>query len=240
MRLHNYLFTPKLAPSLITLISLMLLCSLGGWQLSRAKQKQQILFQSQKQLAAKPLENIGLETVNEPMQFHPIQITGIYDNNHSLLLDNRFYNHQVGYEVLTPFQVDDSIILVNRGWIPRPLSRAQLPKLDQIIGHQSLSGTIYFPPHNSFILSHKKTADDTWPNIIQKIDFEQIQTLLNYPVLPFIIRLDEQDPNSYVRDWKIITLSPAQHIAYAVQWFALAGILLITYLTLSIQRAKNP
>lgn len=239
MSLRDYTFRPKFIQSLLTAFVLALLCTLGYWQLNRSKQKEQILLQFRQQLAARPLEHAQLNSLTEEMQFHPIHITGVYDNAHTLLLDNRFHAHQVGYEVLTPLQIEEAIVLVNRGWIPRPFSRAQLPELDDVIGLQSLFGYVYFPSHKPFTLSNKDENNHYWPKIIQTVDFEYLRPLFNYHILPFTIRLDIDETNGFVRQWDTVTLSPSEHIAYAVQWFALAGILLIIYLVLSIRSVKS-
>ncbi len=146
------------------------------------------------------------------------------------MLDNRFYQHQVGFEVLTPFYVDGKVILVNRGWVPRGRTRAQLPQIKAVIGQQTLRGTVYFPPAHTFTLSHKMEENQGWPKIIQSLDMMQINTLLKREPLSFIIRLDTDQDNGFARDWTIINLTPERHIGYAIQWFALAGVLLIIYL----------
>ena len=48
---------------------------------------------------------------------------------HVWLLDNQAVGGEIGYDVLIPVRAEgvSSLLLVNLGWVPRPLSREQLP-----------------------------------------------------------------------------------------------------------------
>jgi cytochrome oxidase assembly protein ShyY1 len=47
---------------------------------------------------------------------------------------------------------------------------------------------------------------------------------------PYVIRLAEGAPGVFIRDWPVISTTPEKHRAYAVQWFAMAAMLLGLYL----------
>ena len=41
-----------------------------------------------------------------------------------------------------------------------------------------------------------------------------------------------------VREWPIVVMTPTRHYAYAVQWFAMAFVLLVIYLMLSFKKSE--
>jgi cytochrome oxidase assembly protein ShyY1 len=52
-------------------------------------------------------------------QYKRVTATGTYDETHEVLVRNRTVDGEVGFEILTPFVLQDgSIVLVDRGWIP--------------------------------------------------------------------------------------------------------------------------
>lgn len=209
---------------------------LGCWQLNRAQQKRELSAQHQSLATIDPLQLIDLMQVDELPQFRSVQVSGEYDNHHQLLLDNRFYQHQLGYEVLTPLHVGEIILLVNRGWIPRGSDRRQLPTLAPIVNQQTLTGTIYYPPRRNFTLSNKAEFADTWPRIIQKIEPSQFSAILAKPVTPFILRLNADQAHGFVRDWPVVTMLPEKHIGYAWQWFIMAAVLAVSYFFLILNK----
>ena len=57
--------------------------------------------------------------------------SGQYEPGHQFLLDNMSHGGRAGYQVLTPFRLEDGrLLLVNRGWLPLPDERRErLPDL---------------------------------------------------------------------------------------------------------------
>lgn len=239
LRLHlwGYNFTPKIFHILITLLLLTLLLSLGNWQLNRAAYKRTLLAEYQNRIKGAPLHLSDLNQKQKNINFLPILVNGHFDNAHQFLLDNKIYQHQVGYQVLTPLVINQShkIILINRGWIPAGESRHQLPVISAINGIQTIRGIIYLPPTHSFTLSNQQENLSQWPNVIQTIHVLQIEKLLNHPIYPYIILLAPQASHGFIRDWQPVTISPYKHIGYAVQWFALAGTLIIIFFVVNIK-----
>ncbi len=226
-----WLFRPSLLPTVAVLLVLPLLLSLGFWQLHRAEFKQQLLdqFATRTQQSPQPL-------TRHPPNFTPMQVTGYYDNQHSILFDNRIVNHQAGYDILTPFipQNDGQVLLVNRGWVPRQTEINQ-GTLIPVNGQQTIVGITQVPEHN-MVLSHS-SIPVAWPLIIEDIRFKELEHELNRPLYPFILLLSTEMPHGFIRHWQTInTMSPQRHIGYAVQWFSLALTLMIIYLKFNIRR----
>ena len=56
-------------------------------------------------------------------------------------------------------------------------------------------------------------------------------------LVPGLLLLDAADPDGYRRDWRPSDFGPERHLGYAVQWFALAGTLVILYLAWSFRKS---
>lgn len=240
VHLFGYIFAPGLLPSVVTFLLLPLLLFLGSWQLDRAQFKQNLLLQYQQRLQAQPLL---LQQVNSSWQnwrFYPLIISGHYDNDHSFLVDNKMYQHRPGYHVLTPFVVDDNrTLLINRGWIPLE-NRKNLPHIKPINGNQTITALIDIPARKPFLLSHRSESN-AWPRRIEAIELEQLAKELHTVLYPVVLLLSPDEKSGYVRDWQPVTLTmpPARHIAYAVQWFSLAITLSIIFIIVNTKKANR-
>lgn len=237
MRRNQYYFTFKLFPTLATLLLLPILMGLGFWQLHRAYLKHYLAADYEARSHLKPLSMIPTK-VNPTLQFYPVLLKGKYDNKHQFLLDNRIYHHQVGYEVLTPLQLTDYhiLILVNRGWIPQGESRHSLPILKPITGLQFIRGRLKIPSQKELVLNKMEENPGQWPRVVQKIDLSSLKDALGKPLSPYIVLLAPKTPNGFIREWKLTTLSPTQHIAYAIQWFTFALLLLVIYIVVNVRK----
>ena len=94
-------FRPAILPTLLTLILLPVFIRLGFWQLDRAEQKEAIELRLQ-QRAQQP--SFLLEQVVQDLsgfEYRPVYVSGFYDHEHQILVDNCVYQGQAGYHVLT-------------------------------------------------------------------------------------------------------------------------------------------
>lgn len=203
------------------------LLALGIWQWHRADEKRGLQQQFEAQQMAAPIGVEGL--AKTPANYTRVELRGHYDNTRNFLLDNRVLHGRVGFEVLTPFLPEDSRewLLVNRGWIAGDPARRQLPTIPAVRDVVELRGYLYRAADNP------RFADDTnasgWPRVIDRIDFARMPALLGAPVYPFTLRLDADTHGALSPEWPIVTSSPDKHIAYAVQWFAMAVVLVLMW-----------
>lgn len=214
------------------------LLSLGFWQLYRADYKRSLLKSIEQQQKLSPVNFNKISQISPGLAYRKTTVIGEFDNEHQILVDNRFYKHRYGFEVITPLSIglDKPLLLVNRGWIPAKKMHKHLPKISAVMGNRRLTGFLDMQAERGFVLANTISADSAWPLLIQKIDFAKISEQLGREVYPVVLVVDEETNFAFKRHWHPVTMSPARHTAYAVQWFGLAIVLLIGFIVLQTKR----
>lgn len=235
-------YTANCSPltSLFVIILCMLLIQLGLWQQHRAQWKKTYLEYQKRQSAQKPITLAQfLSQHPEKPDFLPLKLQGYFDNSQTHLLDNRYRDHHVGFEVLTPFfdMKAHEWILINRGWISSTSTHNPSEPILALKGMHPIEGTLHIPSKKGIILGNNKR--ETHPPVIQQIRLTSLNDMFKHPLLPLVLRLTPLSYGSYDCHWPpITTLSPAQHYAYAFQWYTLALTLFICYLAAIIKRGS--
>ena len=237
MRLGFIEFRPGLWPTLVTLVTLAFLLSLGFWQLDRARQKQAILDQYQADHGGAIRINADSVSVLD-MNYQVAEAKGYFDTAHQFLLDNRTHNGVAGYHVVTPFLVAEKVaILVNRGWVPLGVSREQLPAVSVDGSQRLIMGKLKPVAENVFMLGEEEPRQ-SWPYRVHHINIKEFSKQLGYELSPYVLLLDADAEEGYVRDWKPFKFGPERNIGYAVTWFSLAATLLLIYLLVNSRKVK--
>lgn len=233
-------FNWKLA--LFTVLLLPVLVRLGFWQLEREQEKIRLqnLYEERQQEQPVDLHSLGQE---QDLQYRQVYVAGSYDNEHIFLLDNKIYQGQVGYEVVVPFLADDGlVVLINRGWMPTGQYRDQLPEVPVVIGPVAVAGSVYVAVGEQLVLGTEVAAPG-WPKVIQTLDPAGLSALAGYDadsrLFPFSVRLADDSPGVLTRHWPVISTAPEKHRAYAVQWFAMAAVLLGLFVYSSLRRGPD-
>ena len=231
-RIKNYYFSPSLLPSLAFISLFPLLVSLAIWQIHRGDEKQHLQIQFLARQQTRPISLNKLKTIRANQAYLPVVAEGHFDNTQSFLLDNKIYQHQIGYEVLTPFILNNSphVILVNRGWIPQGHDRKTLPLIKSVTGNITLKGLLLWPEKT---FSFKTITEKKWPQRLQTLTPE----FLNKKHLqPFIVVLNKPGLYSFIPLWRPVILPASRHYAYAWQWFFLSLTLLIAFFISQLTR----
>lgn len=204
------------------LVFLPLTIVLGFWQLQRAEEKRLLLDEYRQRQAAAPVAVTGLLEGSDH-QYRPVLQSGHFDNNRSILLDNRMRQGQPGYEVVTLFQPEgeDFLVAVNRGWLASGLDRALLPRIPPIAGEVKISGYLYRSPGKPFSLAAEQWQG-AWPLLVQNLVIGDLATARGLEIFPWQLRLGPESPGALVTGWPVVNVQPEKHLGYAVQWFAMA------------------
>lgn len=220
----------------VSLLVTAILISLGVWQLGRADEKRAIETALKERSASAPLR-VGKDRLQLPeSEYRQGVAQGRFDGSHIIFLDNQIHEGQAGYHVLVPLRLTDreeSAILVNLGWTPMGLDRQQLPAVDPPQSQLTVRGTLRRPPQAPFFLGDEESRESSgWPKRVQYVSTEQLQSQLGYSLQPLVLQLAPDGPYGFLRQWPGLPTSVQQHVAYAVQWFALALIAGVVFVIL--------
>jgi surfeit locus 1 family protein len=241
MRIGNYQFRPGLFTSLVALIFLIILTRLGIWQLDRAEEKRQILANQQAKMAMPVVSLQEGDMKPQELEYRRIQVSGKFDSNYQLFVDNKIHKGKPGYYVVTPLKLAnmDRYVLVNRGWVAMNPDRKILPNIQTPEGIVTITGLIKSDPKDVANLGSANRSNQGWPAVVRYVDLQQFHEETGLKIQPFLFLLDINADYGFVREWKFVSLPPEKSTSYAVTWFSLATLLLIIYLVVNTKRVKE-
>ena len=90
--------------------------------------------------------------------------------NRFILLDNRLRGGIFGYEVVAFAEVDQLAVALNLGWVRGDPSRQTLPTIVLPSGVQTVSGRLYQPSGDAFMLGENRLPAQ-FPSVVQQLTF---------------------------------------------------------------------
>ncbi len=217
---------------------------LGFWQLSRAEEKRNIVVQLESRVE-QPFVSLQAMTSKlslDELRFRNVSLSGRYLEGSDILIDNQVVNGQVGYQVFTPFIVNnvDLTILIARGWVSAGSSREGLPIISTPTEQISLDGRLNNAPAKPPLWNDKYAVSKG--KVWQYLPISDVADVLHRQVFPLVVELapDSGNSNSLVRKWPDISdQSVAKHQGYAFQWFAMATAFFVACLVLLLRRSRK-
>lgn len=216
---------PPIIPTILTILGIAVLCSLGTWQLQRLEWKQDLLekIESRDETTFLTLRASDMTPENE---FFKGEIKGTFLFNNEIKLQARTFDGTPGVHVITPLQLNDNkTLLVNRGWAPLDYEgAAKATKPVHVTGmvRKITKPNIFVPPN--------APAQSNWYSINLE-EIAEAKTLKNIlPVMLYEIDLTEGSHGIHYPDPNALEIHlNNNHRQYAFFWFLLAGILLVIY-----------
>tara|TARA_B100000886_G_scaffold91847_1_gene60721 strand:+ start:1130 stop:1837 length:708 start_codon:yes stop_codon:yes gene_type:complete len=211
----------------LTFLSLLLLVlSLGVWQIDRGYNKKE-LENTFLERQSQPVKEIKYNTFLESDLYRNVVLEGRYLEN-IFLLDNKIYNGKPGLKVFSPFETtNNSLVLVSRGWVEFE-DRSNLPIIKTINNVFKIQGVLR-PESKDFVLENEEMNNKNNPILVQTINLSELSNFLGKPLSPYILELSELSESAFIKTWQPINLSSFRHFGYAVQWFGLAIVLIVGY-----------
>lgn len=228
---------------LLTVVVFSILVKLGFWQLARAQEKRAIESEITQRANRSPV-SIGSLT-----DLEMDQPTGIRVNlsatpmaKRYLLLDNQNYQGEVGYLALQLTKGSNGqFVLLERGFVVAPNTRDVLPKVDWLQQPFIVEGRLYMRSANP--LSRDLYMETGVPSRIQNLNIAQLEEAWQIEIEPYVLQPDVKASQltdwQYAQPWQPVSLSPDKHTGYAVQWFSMAGVLLLINSVLMIRVVRN-
>ncbi len=164
-----------------------------------------------------------------------LHMQGTFLNEYNHFLDNQTFNGQAGYALITPFDYEGHIFLVNRGFVGYK-NRDALPQVDAVTGLVTIEGVI--KQHHKPLLLNDSLQDPVNTRI-QFIDEKYFSSLLNQNVNDEIFV--QQSGPGLLQSFPETKpyLSYHRHQGYAVQWLLLAICGVIIWIIASIKRGEK-
>lgn len=237
IKVGSRIFSPKIFTTLLTIVLIALLISLGRWQLRRADEKRVLFDSFAAGTDATHIIELGTPAVR---RYQHIEAVGHYDQSRQVLIDNMVNAERAGYFVITPFALTGGgWVLVNRGWVPLGASRAARPAIPVADDTRHMRGRADHMPSPGIQLGARAELQAPFPVVAAFPSRAEIAGLLHessWTSATDLVLLDPGEPDGYIRNWSAPGFPPMRHIAYAVQWFALALTLLVIYVVTNLRR----
>lgn len=242
IRLYRFQF--KLIPILLTLVVIAVCAKLGFWQLQRGEDKQNRLLQIEKY---QQLDKITFAKLLELQKLHDptgiiVQFQGEFLAPYRWLLDNRVVKGQTGYDVLLAMHMAgfEQAVLVNMGWIKADYAtRDILPQFDIPSGTVTIEAYVKAKDIASFVLSEQSSNQQQWPQRIQQVNFDAIESQTKVDFFDFVLYAQQQPDYGFVHHYQPVVMPPEKHQAYALQWFLLALAALVIFIFASIENKRR-
>ena len=212
--------------SLTFFLLLILVLSLGVWQIDRGYNKKE-LENTFLERQSQPVKEIKYNAFLESDLYRNVVLEGKYLEK-IFFLDNRIHNGKPGLKVFSPFETtNNNLVLVSRGWIELE-DRSKLPTINTTKNVLKVQGVLR-PESQDFVLENEEMNNKNNPILLQTVNLSELSNFLGKPLSPYILELSELSESAFVKTWQPINLSSFRHFGYAFQWFGLAVVLIVGY-----------
>lgn len=227
-------------PSTITLsLILPLVVYLGFWQLQRASLKTGLETQIQTMSGTAPVNILSLKQPLKEIRFKPLELSGMFTPHSHLLLDNQIHEHQAGYRVLTPFELQPSLplLLIDRGWI----SKAHIQTNNALLSTPAmahaieLKGFVNHPPHG-IALGESPVHPENFTSVIQTLNYDALEQAFGREFFPFTMQVTQPIEHIFTFIPPTVPVPATRHLGYALQWFTMAIASMLYYLFINTKR----
>ena len=207
----------KLLFSVFVYFIILVLLSLGFWQLYRLSWKLDLINQIENSLKVEPIELQNVEKKN----YLRIKTSGQIDFEKQIYLYNLNETGKPGFEVINPIKIGKEYYLINRGWIS--FDKKNKPEIN-IIDQKNIIGTLMLQSKSSSFKPKNEIDKNYWFTL----DREDILKFTGRNFSKYIIYLNGNYENPRP---KVITAKISNnHKKYAITWFSMAISILLIYL----------
>ena len=208
---YKFLFT------LFVSFFIIILISLGTWQLVRLNWKIELLDQIDKSLKDKPVR-LSKSTLKNYLR---IKTSGSINFEKQIYLYNLNEKGKPGFEVVNPIKIGNKNYLLNRGWVPFDKKN---DKIINIVDENNITGIL----KRQIKPNRFKPKNDILNNYWFTLNRDDIFKFTGKSFSPYVIYLSG---NNKLPKPKLITANISNnHKKYAMTWFSLAISIFLLYL----------
>ena len=203
-------------PMLLVVICL----AMARLQLWRAETRGERFEREQAALVATPISLSPEQRQRDELVDRAATVRGHWLPEKTLFLDNKIHHGRPGYQVLTPMQLSgsSSVVLVNRGWLPAPRLRSDVPSVSSASGEREIAGVTRSFETRAFELQETFPEGRIWQHVRE----DEYRRRSGLDALPVILLQTGTDDDGLIRDWGSPDNPANRHYGYAAMWLVLA------------------
>jgi surfeit locus 1 family protein len=195
-------------------------------------------------------------------QQRPVLLTGHWLTSRTVYLDNRPMDGASGFIVVTPLQLAGGaaacaggIVLVQRGWVPRDAQdRLHVPVVPTSAGEVQVVGRVLSGLSQAYQLGEEAALPDARAPVIRQNASPPFWSawLGQAPLVGAVLQVQDEHvtdapfaatthalPLVLRRHWPDPGQGQDKHLAYAAQWFAMAGVIALLTVWHQILRPRR-
>jgi surfeit locus 1 family protein len=221
----------SLAVAVLVLAAASVCVKLGLWQLSRLAYKRRLNASMRQALAQPPWRLVDPRALPDSLVQRRVAVHGVFDERRQILLVGRSHDGEPGVHVVTPLVTDrDSVaVLVDRGWLPADDAATARPQDFAAPGPRDVVGIADSLRRGGRGDSVRTLAADsvTLYSAVD-LDADALARRFPYALAPFYVReLPSVDAPRWPAREPPAPFEETLHLSYAIQWFAMATILVV-------------
>jgi surfeit locus 1 family protein len=228
-------FRPRLWPSLAALAALIVLVSLGTWQVERLRWKEALIAERTAQLAA-PAALLPAQADWPAWSFRRVEALGTFRHDLEQLFGASTHDGQLGHHVLTPLlRADGSALLVDRGWVPADQAHPAARRAGQVEGPITITGIARYRGDDTanWFTPANQPEQAMWFSY----DLPALEQALDLALLPVVVEADDRpNPGGLPIGGLTRIALTNNHLQYAITWYGLALTLVAVYVSFSLRR----
>lgn len=230
--MYRFATRPKwIVLHVVVLGIVVLLASLGAWQLRRLDERQEHNALVRQRQEAPPTNVAELGADEPDHAWRRVEARGRYDTDEEVLLQGRSRDGRPGSHVLTPLVLaGERAVLVDRGWVPIEMEQPPVSEAAPPSGEVRVTGTL-LPERPASALGPRNPASGE-VTTLNRLDVSRLEAQVPYPLFPNAVLLQTQEPpqdGALPAPGELPELSEGPHLSYAIQWFLFTAIALIGY-----------
>ncbi|MET0251217.1 MAG: SURF1 family protein [Novosphingobium sp.] len=194
--------------------------TLGVWQLERRAWKLDLIARVESRIHAAP---VPLPAVFDPRrdEYRRVRVTGAFLHDRETLVQ-AVTERGPGFWVLTPLRTARGMVLVNRGFVPAQRRARSTRAAGLAGGPATITGLVRATePGGGFLRSNDPAAERWYSRDVAAI----ARARRIGAAAPFFVDADAAaNPGGYPIGGLTVVAFRNSHLAYALTWFALAGL----------------
>lgn len=205
---------------------------LSTWQVTRGLEKSELRDVYVDRLDMPALD--GNEFVKGETYYRKIDLLGRFDESRTFIVAYQRHLGQPGFWIITPFDTDDGVFLVNRGWVSVQGSWFHTPVVETPREMVEISGVVW--PN----LRQRSTAGydvDGWPRRVNRLNVKEMARITGSHEDE--IRLLPESEGVLVPIHLSFEQGASTHWSYAVQWLMIGIVIVFGYWYFALRRTDE-